>query len=1087
MITSGAAGIADPQTGGVVYGNKTFLNYTIEGGTGRLGLNNTAGNSGVAEVATWGDGLDFAPVVGMTYVPRTDFSFQIALEAIASNGSLTRIRADDDWGFGVTNVGDARRIEWVSTEASSESIAFNVDLSNLSSTVKLLITGFEFGRGRELANARVSGFTGNASGTAQDSGVFGTGGSNGTLAWELTTPIEIRGGGVGRFSLSQATIEGAADDEDNGFTLQAMEFDIVTVPGVPGGADSTILYRDGSGRLVYHADEDGNRIVDFSHAGYHSGERDIPFVPVKETITPVAGDNTAHIQAAIDAVAARSPDANGHRGAVLLRAGNYEMLGPVYIRKDGIVLRGEGQGENGTVLIDAAGKNIQNKGLVIFESSIGGTVEEAGTRQDVTSEYIPAGCRTFSVENASIFKIGDLLVIEHLATADWLDAINYGNTNGDDVPWVPFQTDLRMTFQGNVTAIEGNQIKLDTPIYHVLDRSLSQAQVFRHNGRQQIRECGVENLRGFSRTTGPTDESHLWDFVHFFGAENCWAIDSTAVAFADSGFRFTRSRRSTVLNCSVLDPDSLPEGGRRYNFYVSGDCHDLLFKGCVARNGRHCFVANGAANVNGIVFTQSESIRAYSTSENHRRWGSAMLWDNITWTNPNAGTVLGFYNRGDVGTSHGWTGTGLVGWNIQAPGRIVLCEEPPVGQNYAIGCTAIVVERWSYPGWIEANNEELSIPSLYEAQLAERLTYGVGPDAPVKLEVAYYDNSNSPFVALKWLDTAMDEEEFIIERSNNGGTSYTEVTRVPANRQSFVDRTVSKNGSYKYRLRASNSIGKSAYSNVSDVRLSDLERAEVIRYQAEYFKNSLNSTLDWGTYRYTGKGNMRLNAAGSWVEWEVDGGSGGQTDVVFRYRSIGARSAVLYVNGNPGVNVTFPEPPKYSPLEYSNSTWDYANLVRTVNLSAGTNTIRMVLQSSSGYLYLDRIDVSLMQRAEGLDIGYASWAASLGLTGGPQEDDDGDGATNFEEYATNGGPTNPNDRGYFPEVTFLEDKAQLTYARRTDDLSLTYDLQTSSDLRNWQHGGIIIERNDDGDYEIVTEEFDIGSNPWFARVLLGQD
>jgi hypothetical protein len=363
----------------------------------------------------------------------------------------------------------------------------------------------------------------------------------------------------------------------------------------------------------------------------------------------------------------------------------------------------------------------------------------------------------------------------------------------------------------------------------------------------------------------------------------------------------------------------------------------------------------------------------------------------------------------------------------------------------------------------------------------------VGPDAPVKLEVAYYDNSNSPFVALKWLDTAMDEEEFIIERSNNGGTSYTEVTRVPANRQSFVDRTVSKNGSYKYRLRASNSIGKSAYSNVSDVRLSDLERAEVIRYQAEYFKNSLNSTLDWGTYRYTGKGNMRLNAAGSWVEWEVDGGSGGQTDVVFRYRSIGARSAVLYVNGNPGVNVTFPEPPKYSPLEYSNSTWDYANLVRTVNLSAGTNTIRMVLQSSSGYLYLDRIDVSLMQRAEGLDIGYASWAASLGLTGGPQEDDDGDGATNFEEYATNGGPTNPNDRGYFPEVTFLEDKAQLTYARRTDDLSLTYDLQTSSDLRNWQHGGIIIERNDDGDYEIVTEEFDIGSNPWFARVLLGQD
>ena len=53
----------------------------------------------------------------------------------------------------------------------------------------------------------------------------------------------------------------------------------------------------------------------------------IPTVPVRETIWPVAGDNTAHLQAAIDRVSALPLDAAGFRGAVLLRAGYYRVAG----------------------------------------------------------------------------------------------------------------------------------------------------------------------------------------------------------------------------------------------------------------------------------------------------------------------------------------------------------------------------------------------------------------------------------------------------------------------------------------------------------------------------------------------------------------------------------------------------------------------------------------------------------------------------------------------------------------------------------------------------------------------------------------
>ncbi len=67
---------------------------------------------------------------------------------------------------------------------------------------------------------------------------------------------------------------------------------------------SKLLNFDEDMRLVYYSDTNGNHIPDFSHAGYKNGEVELPEVHSVLTVSPVEGDNTAHIQAAIDKVSA---------------------------------------------------------------------------------------------------------------------------------------------------------------------------------------------------------------------------------------------------------------------------------------------------------------------------------------------------------------------------------------------------------------------------------------------------------------------------------------------------------------------------------------------------------------------------------------------------------------------------------------------------------------------------------------------------------------------------------------------------------------------------------------------------------------
>ncbi len=128
-----------------------------------------------------------------------------------------------------------------------------------------------------------------------------------------------------------------------------------------------------------------------------------------------------------------------------------------------------------------------------------------------------------------------------------------------------------------------------------------------------------------------------------------------------------------------------------------------------------------------MVFLDSVDDGNLLTSEGHRRWPQALLYDNIVTRNPGHATSIGLYNRTNKGTGHGWSAVHSVAWRADAggPTRKIIVQKPPGAQNYAIGCLGTITGEFgngSPAGFIEGANQPGLYPrSLYLAQLADRL------------------------------------------------------------------------------------------------------------------------------------------------------------------------------------------------------------------------------------------------------------------------------------------------------------------------------------------------------------------------------
>lgn len=118
------------------------------------------------------------------------------------------------------------------------------------------------------------------------------------------------------------------------------------------------------------------------------------------------------------------------------------------------------------------------------------------------------------------------------------------------------------------------------------------------------------------------------------------------------------------------------------------------------------------------------------------------------------------------GSGHGWAGAQQVLWNCTAQ-EIILHDPPAATTNWAIGCTASFTANGDFDntveplGFIESENNPIAaIPSLYEAQLAERYPATVGIDdlseADLMTKLIAYPNPTADKLLIKNLVNGAD-------------------------------------------------------------------------------------------------------------------------------------------------------------------------------------------------------------------------------------------------------------------------------------------------------------------------------------------
>ena len=507
------------------------------------------------------------------------------------------------------------------------------------------------------------------------------------------------------------------------------------------GWQSNIVHYDSLGRLVYVSDGSGNRIPDFSHAGYKGGGVKLPVVSTVKTISPIAGDNTYNIQAAINQVAALPLNSEGIRGALLLNPGVYRVSGTINVNADGVILRGSGQGSDSltnTIILGTGNTPIERDIIVAGGgSNTKWAGKVSGTQTNILDDTIYVGENSFTVADASSYVVGDNIIIYHPCSDAWLQAVDYGGTNGTEEWTVDTQP---IVFNRYIISIVGNTITVDVPVFNTLVKSLSQSYIYKYNRSGLKKNIGVENLRvditGWEPDT-LNQTSSAWTAIAVVQIEDGWVKNCTATHFVYACVRTETATRVTVDSCNGLNPIGIVLGSdpdhRRYTFALDDASQQVLMQNCLATNGRHSFMSNGTSWTSGCVFYNVQVKNAFAPSEPHRRWSMGILYDNFKQINGQlpgySSELLGFYNRGDMGTGHGWAAAHCVAWNCNMAGGDLLIQKPPTAQNYAIGCFGNNITGSAPPapftfpaGYIEGKNTaNLNPPSLYMAQLQERL------------------------------------------------------------------------------------------------------------------------------------------------------------------------------------------------------------------------------------------------------------------------------------------------------------------------------------------------------------------------------
>jgi hypothetical protein len=498
---------------------------------------------------------------------------------------------------------------------------------------------------------------------------------------------------------------------------------LISTAAVGGQGRSKWVSPDAKGRLQYTADARGNRIMDFSHAGYKGGGVRIPDVRVARTVKPIEGDNTAQIQSAIDEVSKLAADAGGFRGAVLLERGTFDIAGTVRIAASGVVLRGSGSGAGGTVL-RAVGAPHR-----IFAVGGTGTWQPDTARATVTDAYVPSGASTVTVDSAAAFRPGDAVVIQRAATEAWIRFMNMDTLTRNGKPQTWLKAGTILTHDRNVKSVDGNRITFDVPLADSFDAAYLNppgTTVAKYAFPGRIEQVGVESLRVVVPAQDKPISEAQFTLLSMNAVLDGWVRDVVSVDTHNSTTFGSTVRRVTIDRVHIQHTLPFTAPAAPADFAISGT-QILLDRSSVTGQGVWPVVTQVGVMGPNVVLNFTSTTAGIAP---HQRWAAGLLVDSSEFT---GGTDLrpniAFSNREHAGSGHGWSVGWAVAWNVKA--EVLLVQQPPGSKNWCIGCTGRFTPILWHKGSIPIpespsdTHESPGVPvtpaSLYLAQLRDRL------------------------------------------------------------------------------------------------------------------------------------------------------------------------------------------------------------------------------------------------------------------------------------------------------------------------------------------------------------------------------
>ena len=418
-------------------------------------------------------------------------------------------------------------------------------------------------------------------------------------------------------------------------------------------------------RLYYRTDPRGNRIMDFSSAGYRAGGVALPSVATAQRLTPVPGDNTARIQAALDCA----------KGAVVLAGGEYEIAGTLSITHSGIVLRGE----------KGAAIKLTGKPHPFLEIHGDGTWHEEGPRVPILDAYVPAGATTFRVRDAAAFHPGDHVLVLHLLPDELLGAVS--------------RTDRL------IDSVDGDRITLDVPMSNALDGQFNPATLVRYTFPGRITEVGVENLR----ISAPSQDEY--PALRIDAVEDGWARDLDIRETQNGIVIGPGAKRLTLTNVRITSSASHSGSLAPAAFSLEGT--QILLDRCRVTGEAMWPVVTLAEAAGPLVVLNFTAEHGGVTP--HQPWATGLLIDGGKFsgaTEARPGVAFS--------TNTAWS----VAWNVASP--FLLVQQPPSALNWCVGCIGTPVTTGNTPnGIFDSPGKMVDPASLYLHQLHDRL----GPDA----------------------------------------------------------------------------------------------------------------------------------------------------------------------------------------------------------------------------------------------------------------------------------------------------------------------------------------------------------------------